>query len=85
LTTLAKNSLYYPKSGSVEYISIASKMKVSQPAQAAERPLSLPVGIIVLPKPETFAARAIHKEPAIPFLAEFATPHPDRAPPVLPA
>jgi len=83
--TLAKNSLYYPKSGNVQYISIASKMKVSQPAQAAERPLSLPAGTMVLPQPDVQPTRAILEEPAAHSLAGFTRSPQDRAPPVSPA
>lgn len=85
LMTLAKNSVYYSQSGSVQYVSIASKMKVSQPADAVERPLSLPVGIVVLPEPEPFAARAAVEEQAIRIFLGVAAPIRDRAPPASPA
>jgi hypothetical protein len=53
LSTGAKNSLYYPRTTSVHYLSIASKAKVAaSPAQIDRNPLH-PVAKLVPPPPVT--------------------------------
>lgn len=51
LSTLAKNSLYYPKSHPTHYVSIASKARVAQAPAALDRVSLIPVARTVLPQP----------------------------------
>lgn len=51
LSTLAKNSLYYPKSHPTRYVSIASKARLAQAPAALERAPLIPVARMVPPQP----------------------------------
>lgn len=51
LSTLAKNSLYYPKSHPTHYVSIASKARVAQAPAALDREPLIPVARVVPPQP----------------------------------
>jgi hypothetical protein len=51
LSTLAKNSQYFPKSNPTHYVNIASKMKVAPLPNALERQPLCPLAKVVLPQP----------------------------------
>jgi hypothetical protein len=51
LSTLAKNSQYFPKSNPTHYVNIASKMKAAPSRVIVQRDRTSPVASVVLPKP----------------------------------
>jgi hypothetical protein len=51
LSTLAKNSQYFPKSNPTHYVNIASKMKAAPLPNAAERQPLYPIAKVLLPQP----------------------------------
>ncbi len=51
LSTLAKNSQYFPKSNPTHYVNIASKMKVAPLPNALERQPLYPIAKVLLPQP----------------------------------
>lgn len=82
LATLAKNSLYYPKSDSVQYVSIASKMKVAH-ALILEHRQSLQPGVrMILPQPavRVVTVPRIERTPFPPLALTIAPQH--RSPPL---
>jgi len=69
LSTLAKNSQYFPSSNPTHYVNIASKMKAA-PNPVVLRPDRLsPVAKVVPPKPELRNKRAVKEEADLPSLA----------------
>lgn len=83
LSTLAKNSLYYPKSHPTHYVSIASKARVAQAPAALDRAPLIPVARMVPPQPVVHAAR--HEEPETPPIPEIGVvvSRQHRSPPLL--
>jgi hypothetical protein len=57
LSTGAKNSLYYPQTNSVHFLSAASKIKVPSSPQHVDRNLLQPVARVVASQPETRIGR----------------------------
>src|SRR3984885_13796955 len=51
LSTLAKNSQYFPKSNPTHYLNIASKMKVAASRIIVQRDRTSPVANVMPPKP----------------------------------
>lgn len=51
LSTLAKNSQYFPKSNPTHYVNIASKMKVAPTPVVLERAPLYPVAKVIPPQP----------------------------------
>jgi hypothetical protein len=51
LSTLAKNSQYFPKSNPTHYVNIASKMKVAPLPNPSERQPLYPIAKVLLPQP----------------------------------
>jgi hypothetical protein len=51
LSTLAKNSQYFPKSNPTHYVNIASKMKAAPPPAVLERAPLYPIAKVVTPQP----------------------------------
>jgi hypothetical protein len=51
LSTLAKNSQYFPKSNPTHYVNIASKMKVAAPPVLLERAPRCPIAKVVMLQP----------------------------------
>jgi hypothetical protein len=51
LSTLAKNSQYFPKSNPTHYVNIASKMKVATSRVIVQRDRTSPVANVMPPKP----------------------------------
>ena len=51
LSTLAKNSQYFPKSHPTHYVNIANKMKVSPSPAVLEREQLCPIAKVVPPQP----------------------------------
>ena len=70
LSTLAKNSLYYPQSSSVRYVSIASKMNVVHaPTTIDQTPLESAVRVAA-PRP---VIPAVHRDqPEVPSVPRIA-------------
>jgi hypothetical protein len=66
LSTLAKNSQYFPKSNPTYYVNIASKMKAAAPPVLLERAPHYPITKIVPPQPRAAKKRENEEIPVLP-------------------
>jgi len=67
LSTLAKNSQYFPKSNPTHYVNIAAKMKAAPSRVVVQRDRLSPVAKVVPPKPEIPNKYAVKEEADLPF------------------
>jgi hypothetical protein len=61
LSTLAKNSQYFPKSHPTHYVNIASKMNTAASPVLLEREPLYPVARVVLPQPRVSANHGVNE------------------------
>ena len=80
LSTLAKNSVYYPHGSHIKYVNIASKMKVAKSPVVFERAALQPVCRLDPPAPEY--AKPVRIEPPVPEIQPIGlVVSPQRRPP----
>jgi hypothetical protein len=69
LSTLAKNSQYFPKSNPTHYVNIATKMKAAPSRVVVQRERLSPVAKVPPPKSEALNRHAVKEEADLPFPA----------------
>jgi hypothetical protein len=67
LSTLAKNSQYFPKSNPTHYVNIATKMKAAPSRVVVQRERLSPVAKVLPPKSEVLNRYAAKKEASLPL------------------
>lgn len=67
LSTLAKNSQYFPKSNPTHYVNIATKMKAAPSRVAVQRERLSPVAKVLPPKSEVLNRYAAKEEANLPL------------------
>jgi hypothetical protein len=67
LSTLAKNSQYFPKSNPTHYVNIATKMKAAPSRVVVQRERLSPVAKVFPPKAEILNRHATKEEADLPF------------------
>src|ERR1700722_2409754 len=67
LSTLAKNSQYFPKSNPTHYVNIATKMKAAPSRVVVQRERLSPIAKVPPPKSDVLNRYAVKEEADLPF------------------